>query len=80
MATDIPGNNDIIRKSVEGVLVPVNSARTLAHGILTLLELCPEERKAMQQNGKSRIRDQFSLNLMAGKTFSIYKKVLKGGS
>ncbi|MGK0179973.1 MAG: glycosyltransferase involved in cell wall biosynthesis, partial [Nitrospinales bacterium] len=25
MATDIPGNNDIIRKSVEGVLVPVNS-------------------------------------------------------
>jgi glycosyltransferase involved in cell wall biosynthesis len=80
MATDIPGNNDIIRKSVEGVLVPVNSARTLAHGILTLLELGPEERKAMQQNGKSRIRDQFSLNLMAGKTFSIYKKVLKGGS
>jgi hypothetical protein len=44
------------------------------------LELGPEERKAMQQNGKSRIRDQFSLNLMAGKTFSIYKKVLKGGS
>jgi glycosyltransferase involved in cell wall biosynthesis len=80
MATDIPGNNDIIRKSVEGVLVPVNSARTLAHGILNLLELGPEERKAMQQNGKSRIRDQFSLNLMAGKTFSIYKKVLKGGS
>lgn len=80
MATDIPGNNDIIRKSVEGVLVPVNSARTLAHGILTLLELGPEERKAMQQNGKSRILDQFSLNLMAEKTFSIYKKVLEGAS
>ncbi|HIJ49912.1 MAG TPA: glycosyltransferase [Nitrospinae bacterium] len=80
MATDIPGNNDIIRKSVEGVLVPVNSARTLAHGILTLLELGPEERKAMQQNGKSRIRDQFSLNLMAEKTFSVYKKVLEGSS
>ena len=78
MATDIPGNNDIIRKSVEGVLVPVNSARTLAHGILTLLELGPEERQAMQQNGKARIQDQFSLNLMAEKTFSIYKKVLEG--
>ncbi len=78
MATDIPGNNDIIRKSVEGVLVPVNSARTLAHGILTLLELGPEERKAMQQNGKARILDQFSLNLMAQQTFSIYKKVLEG--
>lgn len=80
MATDIPGNNDIIRKSVEGVLVPVNSARTLAHGILTLLELGPEERQAMQQNGKARIQDQFSLNLMAEKTFSIYKKVLEGVS
>jgi glycosyltransferase involved in cell wall biosynthesis len=78
MATDIPGNNDIIRKSVEGILVPVNSARTLAHGILTLLELGPEERQAMQQNGKARIRDQFSLNLMVEKTFSIYKKVLEG--
>ena len=78
MATDIPGNNDIIRKSVEGILVPVNSARTLAHGILTLLELGPEERQAMQQNGKARIQDQFSLNLMAEKTFSIYKKVLEG--
>jgi len=80
MATDIPGNNDIIRKSVEGVLVPVNSARTLTHGILTLLELGPEERKAMQQNGKARIRDQFSLDLMTEKTFSIYKKVLEGSS
>jgi glycosyltransferase involved in cell wall biosynthesis len=78
MATDIPGNNDIIRKSVEGVLVPVNSARSLAHGVLTLLELGPEERQAMQQNGKARIRDQFSLSLMAEKTFSIYKKVLEG--
>ncbi|MGK0179365.1 MAG: hypothetical protein ACI8PD_001162, partial [Nitrospinales bacterium] len=36
--------------------------------------------KAMQQNGKSRILDQFSLNLMAEKTFSIYKKVLEGAS
>ena len=78
MATDIPGNNDIIRKSVEGILVPVNSARTLAHGILTLLELGPEEQKAMRQNGKVRIRDEFSLNLMSEKTFSIYKKVLEG--
>ncbi len=80
MATDIPGNNDIIRKSVEGILVPVNSARTLAHGILTLLELGPEERQAMQQNGKARIRDQFSLDIMTEKTFSIYKKVLQGSS
>ena len=78
MATDIPGNNDIIRKSVEGILVPVNSARNLDHGILTLLELGPEERKAMRQNGKVRIRDEFSLNLMSEKTFSIYKKVLEG--
>ena len=78
MATDIPGNNDIVRKSVEGILVPVNLARTLAHGILTLLELGPEERKAMQQNGEARIRDQFSLRLMTQKTFSLYKKVLEG--
>lgn len=80
MATDIPGNNDIIRKSVEGILVPVNSARTLAHGLLTLLELGPEEQQAMKQNGEARIRDQFSLSLMVEKTFSIYKKVLEGSS
>jgi len=44
------------------------------------LELGPEEQKAMRQNGKVRIRDEFSLNLMSEKTFSIYKKVLEGVS
>ncbi|MEC9422949.1 MAG: glycosyltransferase [Nitrospinota bacterium] len=76
VATDIPGNNDIIRKSVEGVLIPVNSPRSLAHGLLTLLEMGTEECKAMIQNGKARIRDQFLLSQMADKTFSLYKKVL----
>ena len=75
VATDIPGNNDIIRKSVEGVLIPVNSARSLAHGLLTLLEMDTEECKAMIQNGKARIRDQFLLSHMAKKTFSLYKMV-----
>ena len=76
VATDIPGNNDIIRKSVEGVLIPVNSARSLAHGLLTILEMGKEECTAMVQNGKARIRDEFSLSQMAEKTFSLYKKVL----
>ncbi len=80
VATDIPGNNDIIRKSVEGVLIPVNSARSLAHGLLTLLEMGTEECKAMVQNGKARVRDQFSLSQMTQKTFSLYKKVLKESS
>lgn len=80
VATDIPGNNDIIRKSVEGVLIPVNSGRSLAHGLLTLLEMGTEECKAMVQNGKARIRDQFSLGQMTEKTFSLYKKVLEESS
>lgn len=77
IATDIPGNNDIIRKSVEGILIPANSAGPLAHGILNMLDLGSEERQAMEQNGIVRIRDQFSLNLMVEKTFSLYKKVLE---
>ncbi len=77
IATDIPGNNDIIRKSVEGILIPANSAGSLAHGILNMLELGSEERQAMEQNGIARIRDQFSFNLMAEKTFSLYKRVLE---
>jgi len=76
VATDIPGNNDIIRKSVEGLLIPVDSGRALAHGLLSLLEMGTEECKAMVQNGKVRIRDQFLLSQMARKTFSLYKKVL----
>ena len=78
VATDIPGNNDIIRKSVEGLLIPVNSARSLAHGLLSLLEMGEEECQAMVQNGKVRIRNQFSLNQMIEKTFSLYQKVLEG--
>ena len=77
IATDIPGNNDIIRKSVEGILVPANSPKSMAHGILNMLELGPEVRQAMEQNGIARIRDQFSLNLMTEKTYSLYKKLLE---
>lgn len=77
IATDIPGNNDIIRKSVEGILVPSNSAKSLAHGILNMLELGAAERQAMEQNGIARLRDQFSLERMTEKTFALYKKVLE---
>ena len=77
IATDIPGNNDIIRKSVEGILVPANSPRSLAHGILSMLELGQEELRAMQENGIARIYDQFSLKSMTKETFSLYRKVLE---
>ena len=76
ISTDISGNNDIIRKSVEGILIPVNSAKSLAHGILNMLELGKEEQQAMAQNGIARVRDQFSLKTMTEKTFFLYKKVL----
>ena len=76
IATDISGNNDVIRKSVEGILIPVNSAKSMAHGILNILELGKEEQQAMAQNGIARIRDQFLLKTMTKKTFSLYKKVL----
>ena len=45
IATDIPGNNDIVRKPVEGILIPVNSAKSLAHGILNMLELGAAEQQ-----------------------------------
>ena len=76
IATDISGNNDIIRKSVEGILIPANSAKSVARGILNMLELGTEEQQAMVQNGIARIRDQFSLKMMTEKTFALYKKVL----
>ena len=75
IATDISGNNDIIRKSVEGILIPANSAKSVARGILNMLELGTEEQQAMVQNGIARIRDQFLLKMMTEKTFALYKKV-----
>ena len=76
IATDISGNNDIIRKSVEGILIPANSAKSVTRGILNMLELGTEEQQAMVQNGIARIRDQFLLKMMTEKTFALYKKVL----
>ena len=76
IATDISGNNDIIRKSVEGILIPANSAKSVTRGILNMLELGTEEQQAMVQNGIARIRDQFSLKMMTEKTLALYKKVL----
>ncbi|MEK9627947.1 MAG: glycosyltransferase [Nitrospinota bacterium] len=76
IATDIPGNNDIVRKSVEGLLVPANSVKPLANAILNMLALGSEEHQAMAQNGVVRIRDEFSQTSMVEKTVALYKKVL----
>ncbi len=76
IATEIPGNKDILRNSDFGVLSDPGSPKSLAQGIRKMLALSERERSIIAQNAFNRVRDNFSVATMADETFRLYRQVL----
>jgi glycosyltransferase involved in cell wall biosynthesis len=76
IATEIPGNKDILRNSNFGVLSDPGSPKSLAQGIRKMLSLSKRERSVITQNAFNRVRDDFSVATMADETFQLYRQVL----
>lgn len=76
VATDIPGNKDVVRNSLYGLLLPQNTGHGLAKGILKAIAMTPEEREALTHNCLNRIQEKFSLEAMIRDTMSLYKDIL----
>ena len=76
IATEIPGNKDILRNSDFGILSDPGSPKSLAQGIRKMLSLSERERNVIAQNAFNRVKDNFSVATMADETFRLYRQVL----
>jgi len=76
IATEIPGNKDILCNSDFGVLSDPGSSKSLALGIRKMLSLSERERNIIAQNAFNRVKDNFSVATMADETFRLYRQVL----
>jgi glycosyltransferase involved in cell wall biosynthesis len=78
IATDIPGNNDLVIEGVTGLLIPDSGEdfrlrrRTFVEKILFLLEN-EELRKKMGTAAKTRIEENFSLDQMIRRHLELYQ-------
>ena len=76
IATEIPGNKDILSNSDFGILSDPGSPKSVAQGIRKMLALSERERNIITQNAFNRIKDSFSVATMADETFQLYRQVL----
>lgn len=71
VASDIPGNREVIVHERTGLLVPVNDAKTLAESIVRLLR-DDGSRKQMGQAARNRIINQYSIATIVDRILDVY--------
>jgi glycosyltransferase involved in cell wall biosynthesis len=73
VTTDTPGCREIVQDGVNGILVPVKDPASLANAIKHLL-VSPGLRKKMGEAGRSRVVENYSINIINSATIGLYKK------
>lgn len=75
IATDIPGNREVVQHDFNGKLIPVGDEKSLAQAIIDLLE---DEKKAQfyGQNGKQRSISRFNEQSYFGRLMAVYDDLL----
>jgi glycosyltransferase involved in cell wall biosynthesis len=71
VTTDAPGCREVVRHGVNGLLVPPRDPVALADAIQTLLEN-PGLRREMGQRGREIVEQEFSSEIVIGKTLGVY--------
>ncbi len=75
VASDIPGNRQLIDDQQHGLLVPKEDADALAAAIIRQIEN-PERGLQMAQHARQRAADQFSLDAMVGQHLELFERLL----
>jgi glycosyltransferase involved in cell wall biosynthesis len=75
VATDTGGIRDVIDDGNEGVLVSPGDEKELARAIIRVVKDRQLGSK-LAENGRNKVRNGFSLDIMAEQTISFYRKVL----
>ena len=75
VATDVPGCREIVRAGVNGILVPVRDARSLADALETLLR-DRELRQAMGAKSRDLVESHFHQDRVVSETLKVYESLL----
>jgi glycosyltransferase involved in cell wall biosynthesis len=76
IATDVGGNREAILDGKTGYLVPKKDYNLLADKILLLVNN-KDKREEMGRNGRRRVKERFSIEVMAAETKKLYFGLLK---
>ncbi len=77
VASDIPGNRDLVVDRQTGFLFPVGDRATLAQVTNQLLS-DPQLAQSLGQAGRTRIREHFSVDRMVQRHVELYERLLTG--
>ena len=75
VTTDVPGCREIVHHGINGLVVPPRQPLALAEAIDTLLK-SPEMRAEMAKRGREIAASQFSEEVVAAQTLSLYETLL----
>lgn len=75
VATQVGGVVDIIDDQKTGLLVPPQDPAGMAEAILKIFK-DPQLASSIAQNAYSRVKERYSVELMAGKTLDVYRDAL----
>jgi glycosyltransferase involved in cell wall biosynthesis len=75
VTTDAPGCRDVVADGVNGLLVPVRDATSLAKAIASLQD-DPELRKRMGRASREKVVAEFDERIVINRTMSVYRELL----
>lgn len=76
VATEVGGNREVVLEGETGFLAPPRDDAALGAAMLRLARLAPEERRAMGERGRARIKAKYGLRRVAERWEEIYREVL----
>ncbi|MFA7482297.1 MAG: glycosyltransferase family 4 protein [Vulcanimicrobiota bacterium] len=74
VATDVPGCREIVHNEHNGLLVPREDPKSLAHAIERLLD-DPDLSLRYGQNGRQLVAEEFSVEKVVNETFGVYRQL-----
>jgi glycosyltransferase involved in cell wall biosynthesis len=76
VATDVPGTREVLIEGVNGLLAKAHDPHNLRDAMTRLMCMPAEERYAMGERARRRVRDEFSLESMLDRWERLYEELL----
>lgn len=73
--TDVGGNSELVESGVQGFIVPPENIEALAEALLTLINN-PEQRIAMGEAARMRVRQDFNIHTITAQYEELYETML----
>jgi glycosyltransferase involved in cell wall biosynthesis len=75
VATQVGGNDEVVRPGVNGFLVPARDASALARAMRELVSLPPERRRQLAEQGRAHVQEHYALGGVLDRWETIYREL-----